>query len=88
MSLRSRIPFRPVFSDEEFKNLKMPLLLLVGDKEILYDAQFAIDRARQLIPHIEAESIPNAGHMLSIDQPAVVIERIMRFLDRAVDKLS
>ena len=50
MNLRSRVPFRPVFGDDEFRNLKMPVLLLVGDREVLYDAQPAVDRARQLIP--------------------------------------
>jgi len=78
--VRSRIPFRPVFSDGELGNLKMPVLLLIGDREAMYDAQSAVDRARQLIPHIEAEIIPNAGHMLSTDQPEVVIGRAMRFL--------
>ena len=48
MDLRSRIPFRPVFSDDEFASLKMPVLLLIGDREVLYDARSAIDRARQL----------------------------------------
>jgi pimeloyl-ACP methyl ester carboxylesterase len=83
MNLRSRVPFRPVFSDDEFSNLKMPVLLLIGDREVLYDAKSAIDRARQLIPHIEAEIIPNARHMLSTDQPDVVIGCIMRFLQGA-----
>jgi pimeloyl-ACP methyl ester carboxylesterase len=80
MNLRSRVPFRPTFGDDEFASLKMPVLLLIGDREVLYDATSAIDRARQLIPHIEADIIPNAGHMLSTDQPEVVIDRMLRFL--------
>ncbi len=80
MGLRSRVPFRPVFSDDEFASLKMPVLLLIGDREVLYDAKSAVNRARQLIPHIEAEIIPNAGHMLSTDQPELVICRVLRFL--------
>jgi pimeloyl-ACP methyl ester carboxylesterase len=80
MNLRSRVPFRPMFSDDEFASLKMPVLLLIGDREVLYDARSAIDRARRLIPHIVAEIVPNAGHMLSTDQPELVTSRIMRFL--------
>ena len=83
MNLRSRVPFRPVFGDDEFGNLKMPVLLLVGAGEILYAAGSAIDRARQLIPHIEAEIIANAGHMLGTDQPEAVISRVLRFLQGA-----
>jgi pimeloyl-ACP methyl ester carboxylesterase len=80
MNLRSRVPFRPVFSDNEFAGLKMPVLLLIGDREVLYDAKSAADRARQLIPHIEAEIITDAGHMLSTDQPEAVMNRMLRFL--------
>jgi pimeloyl-ACP methyl ester carboxylesterase len=80
MNLCSRIPFRPVFNDDEFGKLKMPVLLLIGDRGILYDARSAIHRARQLIPHIEAEIISNAGHMLSTDQPEIVNEHILQFL--------
>jgi len=80
MNLRSRIPFRPVFTDDEFSQLKMPVLLLIGDKEILYDARSAVNHARQLIPHIEAEIISNAGHMLNTDQPEIVNERVLKFL--------
>jgi pimeloyl-ACP methyl ester carboxylesterase len=81
MFLRSRIPFRPVFKDDEFAALKMPVLFLVGDRETMYDAPAAVDRARQLIPHIQAGIIPDAGHMLTTDQPEAVISRILRFLN-------
>jgi len=80
MNLRSRIPFRPTFSNDEFASLKMPVLLLIGDREILYDAEAAIARARQLIPHVEAAIVANAGHMLSTDQPEEVTSRVLRFL--------
>ena len=84
MNLRSRVPFRPVFRDDEFRNFKMPVLLLIGDREVLYDAPSAIERAGQLIPHIEAEIVPNAGHMLSADQPEDVMRRVMMFLRQAL----
>ena len=80
LCLRSRVPFRPVFSDDEFKNIHMPVLLLIGERELLYDARSAVDRARMLIPHIEADIIPNAGHMLTTDQPEVVNKKILEFL--------
>ncbi len=80
MYLRSRIPFRPVINDDEFRNLKIPTLLLIGDKEAMYKAKSAINRAQQLIPQVQAEIIVNAGHMLNTDQPEEVIGRIVQFL--------
>jgi pimeloyl-ACP methyl ester carboxylesterase len=81
-NLRSRIPFKPVFTDDEFRNLEMPVCLLMGDGETMYDPGKAITRARQLIPHIEAELIPNARHMLLTDQPELVVDRVVHFLDQ------
>jgi pimeloyl-ACP methyl ester carboxylesterase len=80
MSLRSRIPFRPVFGDDEFQNLKMPVLLLIGNREVLYDARGAVGRAKQLIPQVEAAIIEGAGHMLTTDQPEEVTSCAMKFL--------
>ncbi len=80
--VRSRIPFRPAFSDAEFSGLRMPVLLVIGDREAMYDARSAANGAQQLIPHVEVEVIPNAGHMLASDQPEVVAGRVTQFLRR------
>jgi pimeloyl-ACP methyl ester carboxylesterase len=69
-----------VFDNQEFKKLEMPILLLIGESEILYESKSAVERAWQLIPHIEADIVPNAGHMLTTDQPEEVTRRVMSFL--------
>ena len=81
-SVRSRIPFRPAFSEDEFHNLSLPVLLLIGEKEAMYEPHVAVNRARSLIPGIQAELIPGAGHMLTTDQPERVAARIQQFLNR------
>ena len=80
VNIRSRIPFRPVVHDDEFGALKIPVLLLIGEAETMYDPRSAAERARKLIPHIQAEIIPDAGHMLTTDQPELVVNRIHWFL--------
>lgn len=80
LCLRSRIPIQPNIKTGELAILKMPILLLLGDKETMYDPHTAIKRARQLISHLQAELISNAGHMLNTDQPDLVMQRIMEFL--------
>jgi pimeloyl-ACP methyl ester carboxylesterase len=67
------------FSDEELKSLHTPVLLLIGDHDIINN-QKSIDKAKSLIPYLEAEVIKNAGHFLSMDQPDVVNKRVMDFL--------
>jgi pimeloyl-ACP methyl ester carboxylesterase len=81
LCLRSRIPIRPTIQPEELSSFHMPVLLLIGEKETMYEPFTAITRARQFVPHIQAELIPNAGHMLNTDQPALVLERIINFIN-------
>ncbi len=80
LALRSRIPIRPVFDKVEFAQLQMPVLLLIGSRETLYDPKRAVEQARRLFPHLEAEIIPQAGHRLLSDRPGEALDRVARFL--------
>lgn len=68
-----------VFPPEELGKLRTPILMLTGDHDRL-NPPMAIQRARQMIPHLEAEIIPQAGHMLSMEQPESVDAHILKFL--------
>ncbi len=69
-----------VFTDDELQQIKAYTLLLIGGKEVIYDPEVAVNRAKQLIPNIEAEVVPNASHGLPLEQAELVNERILEFL--------
>ena len=69
-----------IFSDDELRGLQAPTLLLIGQQEVIYDPVASIERARRLIPHIEASLVPNASHDLSSFQARIVDERVLGFL--------
>ncbi len=69
-----------VFCDDELRQIQIPVLMLIGDQDRLNPPK-AIERARQLIPHIETEIIPKAGHLLSMEQPECVDMRVLKFLE-------
>jgi pimeloyl-ACP methyl ester carboxylesterase len=69
----------PVFSDEELGIIQTPMLLLIGDHEVIYDPQRAIRRATSLVPHLKAEIIPNANHSAQVTAPDLVNKRILDF---------
>jgi pimeloyl-ACP methyl ester carboxylesterase len=50
------------FSDEELRALQVPVLLLIGDREVIYDPEKALDQARRLIPNFEGELVSGANH--------------------------
>ena len=71
-----------VFADDELRQIKAHTLLLIGEEEVIYNPVAAVNRATQLIQNIEAEVIPNASHGLPMEQPELVNERILGFLDQ------
>jgi pimeloyl-ACP methyl ester carboxylesterase len=72
--------FTNVFSDSELRSIRTPTLFLAGEEEVIYNPKAAIDRVKQLMPEATTGLIPGAGHLLSMDQPALVNGQLMKFL--------
>jgi pimeloyl-ACP methyl ester carboxylesterase len=72
-----------LFGQDELRQLRPPTLLLVGDHEVIYDAKQVVERARQLVPGIQAELVPGGGHAFPMDQPDYSNNRILEFLQAA-----
>jgi pimeloyl-ACP methyl ester carboxylesterase len=68
--------------DEELKRLSLPTLLIVGEHEILYEADpdQVLKRAEELVKDIRTALIPNASHFVPWEQPELVNSHILKFL--------
>ena len=75
-----RDPWLRPYTDEELSSVKNPTLLIIGQQESLYDPIAALERAKRLIPDIQTELIPHAGHELALSKPEAVDQRILTFL--------
>jgi pimeloyl-ACP methyl ester carboxylesterase len=71
------------FSDEELSRIRHNVLLLIGDQDRLNPPK-ALERARRLIPNLEGEIIPQAGHFLNLEQPDLVNKHVLAFLKKPV----
>ncbi len=67
------------FSNKELMSLQMPVLVLIGDDDLINE-QKTVEIANKL-PNGKGEVIQNAGHFLSIDQAATVNEKVVSFLN-------
>lgn len=76
MFLLKMIPF----SNEELKSLPMPILVLIGDHDIVNNEK-SIEKAKELLQHSETGIVKKAGHFLSIDQSKTVNARMLHFLN-------
>ena len=69
------------FSIKELESLQMPVLVLIGDDDII-NGKRTVEIANKL-PKGKGEVIQNAGHALSIDQADIVNEKMVKFLKSA-----
>jgi pimeloyl-ACP methyl ester carboxylesterase len=68
------------FSDEELRKIRTPTLLLIGDHEVIYRPEQAIQRATRLVAGLKAEIIPNANHNAEYTAAEAVNEKVLDFL--------
>jgi pimeloyl-ACP methyl ester carboxylesterase len=69
-----------VYSKEEFARIKAKVLLILGEKEAIYNPQAASRTAKELIPGVEIEIIPDAHHITALAQPEKFNQRILQFI--------
>ncbi len=69
-----------VFSDDELRALHVPVLLLIGDREVIYDPAKALARARALLPDFQGDLVPQSSHDMSASQHQIVDARVLDFL--------
>jgi len=69
-----------VFSDQDLQSVEADTLIMYGDKEIIYDPESALERAESLMKNVETELMPNVGHLLNVEQPEYIDQRLLRFL--------
>jgi pimeloyl-ACP methyl ester carboxylesterase len=69
-----------VFSDQELRKIQTPVLLLIGDHEVIYKPEDAIRRAISLVPNLKAEIIPNANHIAEYTASDFVNKKILEYL--------
>lgn len=77
--------FPTAFPEEELRTLECPVLLLVGEHERIYHPESVLKKATRLFPDVEAELVAGVGHLINMERPELVDERLLRFLsaDRA-----
>ena len=68
------------FSHGELTSIYPPTLVLIGDREVIYNPVQALRRALQLIPDVRGELIPRCSHDMVFSQRRVVDERVVDFL--------
>jgi pimeloyl-ACP methyl ester carboxylesterase len=79
-----KMPVTPlVLTDSELKSIKVPVLFLVGEHEVIYShysAKDAVEKLNRVAPQIKTEIIPGASHDITFVQPELVDVKIIKFI--------
>jgi pimeloyl-ACP methyl ester carboxylesterase len=70
---RPRTSQLPIFSDEALKRLTMPVLAILGGKDVLLDSDGTKNRLQSNVPRAEIRYYPEAGHFIPA-QTTVILD--------------
>lgn len=82
-SFRRRVLIPPRYTDEQLRELSVPVQMLLGARSTLHDAQAVAARLADVVPSWRVEIVPGAGHSLPVEAPDLVAERILTFPGQA-----
>ncbi len=69
-----------VLTEEDWQNLKVPTLFLVGENEVTYCAKKAVKHLNKVAPSVKTVITTDAGHDLAIVKPEWVNNEVLKFL--------
>ncbi|MCP2027308.1 pimeloyl-ACP methyl ester carboxylesterase [Flavobacterium sp. HSC-32F16] len=68
------------FSDKELESIKNPVLVLIGDNDVI-NSEESLERAQKYLANSKTKIIKDAGHFLTIDQPKITNDAVINFLE-------
>lgn len=71
-NFRSRLVKMPIFSDDALQRLTMPVMAVVGGKDVLLDSAGTKARLKRNVPQADIRYLPEAGHLLPRQTEAMV----------------
>jgi pimeloyl-ACP methyl ester carboxylesterase len=68
------------FSDKELLSIQNPVLVLIGDKDVI-NSEESLERAQKYLANSKTKIVKDAGHFLTIDQPKITNDAVINFLE-------
>ncbi|HET8619180.1 MAG TPA: alpha/beta hydrolase [Acidimicrobiales bacterium] len=67
-------------ADDDLRSVAAPVLLMVGAQSEVHDVRAMVDRATALLPDVDAEIVPGAGHALPLSHADHCAARLVAFV--------
>ncbi|WP_430969068.1 alpha/beta fold hydrolase [Spongiimicrobium sp. 2-473A-2-J] len=69
-----------LLSDHDLQNLKVAIMYLIGEKEVMYPADKVVKRLNTIAPQIKTIIIPDASHDITHSRAELVNRKVLDFL--------
>ena len=70
----------PLLTKDDFEKAQCPIMVMIGEDEVIYNADEAIECAEQNIPNVHTVKIADCGHTIQYDQPESAAREIIDFI--------
>jgi pimeloyl-ACP methyl ester carboxylesterase len=68
-------------TDDQWKSLRVPTLLLAGDREVIFPAEASLKRVAALSPQVTTELMAGTGHDFFVVRADELSRRVLAFLE-------
>lgn len=82
MNMNSNASFPKWIKKRHMINLKIPVLVMIGENEFAFSIQKAVKRAKSLICNLELEIVEEASHLLPVSIPDYINKQVLDFINK------
>ena len=81
MNMNANMSFPKWIKKRQLSRIKIPVLVLFGEKEFAFSVKKAVCRANLLLEKIEIQIVQGASHLLPLSKPEAVNKKICHFYE-------
>ncbi|MED0826980.1 alpha/beta hydrolase [Bacillus pacificus] len=74
--------FPYIFKNQELAKIQTPMLLMLGENEVMYNPIEAFKCAENSSPNLTVELVKDVGHLMSMENPQYINDRILKFFNK------
>ncbi|MFD3218206.1 alpha/beta fold hydrolase [Bacillus sp. BR_7a] len=74
--------FPYIFTNQELAEIQTHMLLMLGENEVMYNPIEAFKCAENSSPNLTVELVKDVGHLMSMENPQYINDRILEFFNK------
>lgn len=82
MNINPNASFPKWLKKKHVLNLKMPVLVLLGENEFAFPIKKAVKRAKSIINNLELEIVKDGSHLLAVSKPDYINNKVLQFIKK------